>query len=61
MSYLLIVIITISGVTTSYIKVTPDALACVAEADAAKQKMSGTQAQWTLRTKCVPVTDVRAA
>lgn len=59
MSYLLIVILTMSGVTTSYTKVTRDAVMCLAEADNIRQSMSGLQGEWTLRTRCVPIPETQ--
>jgi hypothetical protein len=59
MPYILIVILTMSGVTTSYIKVTTDAVTCLAEAGAIRQAMSDVPAEWVLKTRCVPVTGVK--
>lgn len=53
--FILIVVITVSGGTMSYVKVTPDAVACVSEADTVRQGMNSVPGEWVLRTRCVPV------
>lgn len=58
MSYLLIVMITVVDVTTAYVRVLPDAVVCVAEADTVRQKMNSVESEWILRTRCVPIPEV---
>lgn len=58
MPYLLIVVITLTDVTTAYVRVLPDAVVCVAEADTVRQKMNGIESEWRLKTRCVPIPEV---
>jgi hypothetical protein len=55
MSYILIVILTVSGVQESYLRITPDLESCMFSADTVKSQMHSVQAEWRLRTRCVPV------
>lgn len=59
MSYLLIVVTLISGVHDSYIRVTPDAAACQAQAESVRQRMEKIKSEWKLRTHCIPVFDTQ--
>ena len=55
MSYILIVILTVSGVQESYLRITPDLESCMFSADTVRQNMNSVQSEWRLRTRCVPV------
>ena len=55
MTYLLIIMTTISGVHESYLRVTPDLETCMISADTVKRDMESIQSEWRLKARCVPI------
>lgn len=55
MTYLLVFIFTVSGITDSRLTVVPDEASCVAESSAARAWAATVPGEWRLRTMCVPI------
>jgi hypothetical protein len=54
-TYLLIIVTTISGFHESYLRVTPDLEACMFKAETVKRNMESIQSEWRLKARCVPI------
>jgi hypothetical protein len=55
MSYLLIIVLTVSGVHDSHMRGAPDLQSCLSMAEDVKRNMETIQSEWRLSTKCVPI------
>jgi len=54
-TYLMVFVFTVSGITDSRLTVVPDEVSCVAESSAAKARAATVPGEWRLRTMCVPI------
>jgi hypothetical protein len=55
MSYLLIIVLTVSGSQDVRLRVTPDLQSCMFQSESAKSWAASVPGEWRLSTKCIPI------
>jgi len=55
MSYLLIIILTVSGASDARLRVSPDLESCLLSAKSVKAWVATVPGEWRLKTMCVPI------